>query len=346
MSTPPASATVPASNHAPLVVTGSRCAAAGHSVTRLFSARDYISGDEFGVFECHECESVFTWPQPAVADTRRYYPVAYYGETNGRRFPGPVEFLQRSLYRGRARRVEQLVGGEQKRVLDVGCGRGHLLREFREHGWETLGTELDDASAKFPRESLGLSVKVGTLEGLGFSDAAFDTVVLWHVLEHVPEPLAILREIHRMLRPGGVFLVAVPDFSSWEACWAQAKWFHLDVPRHLHHFRRERLRRLLESSGFHVCAVANLAPEYDYFSWVQTLLNRAGIPHNLLYNLLRGQGAQFNQAVKPGRLAILVTLLMTPFLSALSLLWVPFAATLGKSATVAFYLRRVEKLRP
>ncbi len=340
MSTPPASAPVPALSQAPLAAIGSPCAASGHSVTRLFPARDYISGDEFGIFECHECGSVFTWPQPAAADTRRYYPVAYYGETKGRRFPGPVEFLQRSLYRGRARRVEQLVGSGPRRVLDVGCGRGHLLREFRDRGWETLGTELDDASAKFPRESLGLSVKVGTLEGLGFSNAAFDAVVLWHVLEHVPEPLPILREIHRVLRPGGVFLVAVPDFSSGEARCGQSKWFHLDVPRHLQHFRRERLRRLLESAGFQVCAVANLAPEYDYFSWVQTLLNRAGISPNLLYNLLRGQGAKLQQANKPERFSLILTLLLTPWLSLLSLVWVPLAALLGQSATVAFYLRR------
>ncbi len=238
--------------------------------------------------------------------------------------------------------MEQLIGGGQKRVLDVGCGRGHLLREFRDRGWETLGTELDDASAKFPREALGLSVKVGTLEGLGFGAGAFDAVVLWHVLEHVPEPLAILRKIHRVLRPGGVLLVAVPDFSSWEARWGQAKWFHLDVPRHLQHFRRERLRRLFESAGFKVCAVANLAPKYDFFSWVQTLLNRAGISPNLLYNLLRGQGAKLQQAIKPARFSVLLTLLLTPLLSVLSLLWVPLAALLGRSATMAFYLRREE----
>jgi SAM-dependent methyltransferase len=306
----------------------------------LFPATDYVSGDEFSVVECCDCRTVFTWPQPAAGDARRYYPVAYYGESNARRFPAPVEFLQRWMYRRRVARIEELAGPGGRRVLDVGCGRGHLLREFREGGWRAVGTEIDADSAKFPREILGLDVRVGTLEAQGFGEGEFDAVILWHVLEHVPDFEAILREIGRVLRPGGVFLVAVPDFSSWEARFGGAKWFHLDVPRHLHHFRRDDLRRVLESLGFEVCRVSNLAPEYDFFSWVQTLLNRVGIAHNQLYNLLRGKGAKLGRDARSVPLSVIATLLLAPPLTFLSLLWVPLAAMLNKSGTVAFYARR------
>src|SRR5688500_7389092 len=197
-----------------------------------FSTRDYISGDKFVVGYCYNCRLTVTTPVPSIGELSRYYPQAYYG--SGRRFPHVVEWLLDMLYDFRARTIG--AGREPGKVLDIGCGRGLLLNKFRERGWDPQGTELSEEAATYARDRLNLPVTTDTLEDARFANDQFDLVILWHVLEHVPDPRATLEEIGRVLKPGGTLLVAVPNFGSLEARSAGPGWFHLDVPRHLTHF--------------------------------------------------------------------------------------------------------------
>jgi SAM-dependent methyltransferase len=293
-----------------------------HPVARralLFSARDYITGDTFEVCHCGGCGFAATLPAPAEGEIAKYYPAGYYGSASGRRFPAAVEWLQSALYRHRVRAVERALGKGPGRVLDVGCGRGLLLRAFRDRGWQVDGTELSEPAAAFAREVLKIPVKLAPAVALPWPDGTFDAVSIWHVLEHVPDPNTALREAARVLRPGGVLFAGVPNFGSPEARWTKDKWFHLDVPRHLTHFTRESLCAALVSAGFDVHRVSFFAPEYDSFSFVQSALNRLGLRHNLLYNLLRGRGAKVLQEREPGAGQIALTLLLSVPLSLLSL---------------------------
>ena len=281
-----------------------------------FPATDYITGDSFKVAYCRQCAQVVTVPVPA--DISRYYPIGYYGNAGGRRFPVVIEWLQEKLYARRARRVLRHLSGKHPRVLDIGCGRGLLLREFQRQGCEVTGTEFSDDACRFAREVLKLPVRVGLLHELNFPDQSFDVVVMWHVLEHVSDPRATLAEVSRILRPGGVFLVGVPNFGSPEARLAKAGWFHLDVPRHLSHHTRASLESALKTAGLQPAWASFLAPEYDMFSFIQSALNWFGVRQNLLYNCLRGHGAKVmtggNQLGSLG-----VTVLLAPWLGVISL---------------------------
>jgi SAM-dependent methyltransferase len=261
-------------------------------LSTLFPAKDFITGHQFAVSRCELCGLTLTTPPPAPEDIGDYYPAGYYGALSDRRFPGIVETLQQALYGWRVRRVESVGGMRRGKVLDIGCGRGLLLKEFRRRGWEAQGTELSDNSARYAREVLGLPVKTGSLEQIGFPPAHFDAITLWHVLEHVADPSSLLAEVHRILKPGGVLLVSVPNFGGCEARLFRDKWFHLDVPRHVIHLTRSMLDGVLRANGFTGCSWSGVAPEYDAFSFVQSALNRLGLRHNLLYDLLRGKQAK------------------------------------------------------
>jgi SAM-dependent methyltransferase len=306
----------------------------------LFDARDYISGDIFKVVRCQNCHIAFTQPVPAPDAWAWYYPPAYYGTADAKRFPTPVEWLQHQLYAARIRRVEKLNGGRRGRVLDVGCGRGFLLEQFRQRGWEVLGTEADDKAAAHAQRVLQLPVKVGALEALDLPAASFDAIVLWHVLEHLADPTRTLVEVHRLLRPGGTLLVGVPNFGSWEARLCRDKWFHLDVPRHLAHFTPASLERALQQAGLRLNGRGLLAPEYDVFSFVQSLLNRVGLRHNYLYNLLRGQGAKV-LGNSNGQFAQLIgTLLLGAPLTVISLPATLLAGLLRQGSAITAYARK------
>src|SRR5262249_36845034 len=121
----------------------SGCTHPADQVAQLFGARDYITHDEFDICLCSACGFAVTIPT-STAQLAKYYPTSYYGmASRGGRFPGPVEWLQAVLCRWRARLVEQILR-RKGRVLDIGCGPGALLHEFRRRGWQIQGTELSE----------------------------------------------------------------------------------------------------------------------------------------------------------------------------------------------------------
>lgn len=272
------------------------CAHPRQGVTSLLRTRDYITGRPFEIGECAACGLVVTVPRPDAASIAEFYPAEYYGDPGSARFPAIVDGLLGALCASRARLVERLAGGRAGRVLDVGCGRGLLLAAFRRRGWEVHGTELTNGAAAFARKALGVPVHVGGVESWPWPEGHFDVVTLWHSLEHQPVPGAVLHHAHRLLRPGGVLALSVPNFASAEARAARAAWFHLDVPRHLVHFTPASLARELRRAGFEVRRVSFFAPEFDVFSFVQSAQNAMGLRHNLLYGLLRRRSARLVQA--------------------------------------------------
>src|SRR6267378_2623329 len=320
------------------------CTHPANGLTTLFPARDFITGHDFKVAQCAECGFAVTHPQPGAQDMAAYYPNGYYGATEDRRFPHIVEKLQNALYTLRVREVEAVANKEPGRVLDVGCGRGVLLQEFRHRGWEVQGTELSEAAASYARQTLKIPVEIGDLEAIGFPPNYFDAFTLWHVLEHVANPRALLAEIHRILKPDGVLLVAVPNFGSLEARISKDKWFHLDVPRHVTHFSRATLEQALYESGFDLRHTSGFAPEYDFFSFIQSALNLCGLRHNLLYDIVRGKQAKVLSGEPAPWWQVAASLVLGAILGVLSVPATLLAGFTGQGGTVS--ILAVKSTRP
>ena len=248
-----------------------------------------------------------------------FYPAGYYGNPGDRRFPRVMEVLQEALYAQRVRMVESVAGESGGRVLDIGCGRGLLLKAFRQRGWDVQGTELSDQAARYARQVSQVPVKIGRLEEMGFPDSHFDAVTMWHVLEHVHDPGVALAEVSRILKPGGVALVGVPNFSGLEARLFKDKWFHLDVPRHITHLTKTTLKMALHQNGLQCQRWSGFAPEYDSFSFVQSILNWCGLRHNLLYNVLRGKQAKVIDGERTPQCQVAASLLLGAALGVVSL---------------------------
>jgi 2-polyprenyl-3-methyl-5-hydroxy-6-metoxy-1,4-benzoquinol methylase len=118
-------------------------------------------------------------------------------------------------------------------LLEIGCGQGLFLERAREHGWRVKGVEILPPLAARASER-GLAVFAGTLEQAGFPAASFDTVVMREVIEHIVDPVSLLREVARVLRPGGVAALGTGNAGSWAARLRGARWAYYRFGGHMH----------------------------------------------------------------------------------------------------------------
>jgi SAM-dependent methyltransferase len=192
--------------------------------------------------ECRSCGLIYLNPRPYSWDIPRYYPESYAPFTRQKLSSRARTWLH-------SRSVNELshLVGSPNRVLDVGCGTGELLQAIRNGGNTNLtGVEPSRQAASIAIEQRGLDVRVGTLEQQQFPDASVDTVLLSHVLEHLPSPSNTMKEIERILKPGGAVVIWVPNARSFAARYLGRFWMGWDVPRHLYAFTPGSLYRLLE----------------------------------------------------------------------------------------------------
>jgi SAM-dependent methyltransferase len=252
----------------------------------------------FRVDQCSACGLGMTVPQLSPAELNSWYPCEYYGPNNLRFHPA-IEWLLRRLHGGIAQAILESWDAASGRALDIGCGRGWTLAAFRDAGWQTVGVERSGESSAFARERLGLDVRTSGFEPQDFAGQTFDVVILSHVVEHLPNAPSMLEAAAGLVAPGGALLVAVPNLASWQSQLTRGAWFHLDLPRHQWHFTADWLEEKLVGLGFRISLVSHVSLEQNVFGWLQSLLNRLGLRHNLLYDLIRRQDAR--QTARPWR---------------------------------------------
>ncbi len=139
--------------------------------------------------------------------------------------------------------------GPGGKLLDIGCGNGVLMERMRDLGWEVEGIDFDAGAVAAARDR-GLRAHHGRIGEFVLPDASFDLVHLGHVIEHVHEPVDLLRRCHRILKPGGTLVVITPNSGGWGHRHYGPDWRGLEPPRHLAIFNRPTLHWLLAIAGF------------------------------------------------------------------------------------------------
>lgn len=293
-------------------------------------------GRSYEIFFCRGCGLGKTVPFLEEKKLRELYSSTVYRDNDAGKFWSPLEKIIRFLRIQRSRRVERF--SHPGRILDVGCGRGDFLALMKERGWEATGLELDRRVAAYAVKS-GLDLRVGNLEDVRFPDGHFDAVTLWHVFEHLREPGRVLNECRRILKPGGLLVVAVPNLESLQARLTGRHWFHLDLPYHLYHYSLKSIKRLLEISGFEVVSVRHFSLEYNPYGFIQSFFNAIGFRQNLLYDFFRSQDLS-RYGYGRAYLSLAAMFIMLPVLVPLSLALSLIEAAFGRGGTVDVYARK------
>ena len=268
-----------------------------------------------GRVRCSTCGVATTSPWPTQAELERAYGGWY--RPAGGRFSGVGDRVLRHSRGALAGRLERIAPPGP--VLDVGAGDGALVEGLRRRGREATGL---DSYADGPH------VRRGSLAGE--EEGAWAAVVFWHSLEHLPEPSEALVEARRLLVPGGVVVVAVPNSDSMQARLFGDRWLALDLPRHLVHLTGRTLCDRLRDLGFEVERVSYLRGGQVVFGWLHGLVGLLpGGPS--LYDAIRRREAR-SIAISLARRAAIVAAAVV--LLPLALGAAVFEAALRRGGTV------------
>jgi SAM-dependent methyltransferase len=226
---------------------------------------------EYSIARCSVCGSGTTLgAEPGSAA----YSSGVYGAEL--RVPRLIALLQRAALRLPLRALRRCGLRPPARVLDAGAGRGRLVAALSARGYAAEGIDPS------PR---GENVRpTGILE---HSADDLDATVMWHALEHVPDPGAAVRRAAAWLRPGGALVVAVPNLGSVQARIAGREWFHLDLPRHRTHFTPAGLRACMRRAGIEPRLTWHLVPEHNFYGMWFALLTRVGMTPGFPFHALK-----------------------------------------------------------
>jgi SAM-dependent methyltransferase len=151
-------------------------------------------------------------------------------------------------------------------LLEIGCGGGRDLARYAAAGWDVWAIEPMASVATLAAERAGVDPdRIATVpaEEADFPPGAFDRIIMFHTIEHLHDPLEVLRAAQRWLRCGGELQISCPNYASLQRRLFGRHWFGLDVPRHLYHFTPSTLTAMLASAGF---SVGTIVPEHEYCS--------------------------------------------------------------------------------
>jgi SAM-dependent methyltransferase len=152
------------------------------------------------------------------------------------------------------------------RLLEIGCGNGRRLAMLRKLGWEVEGQEIDPLAAAQCKKKYDLGIHMGILESLGLPDDVYDAVILNHVIEHVHDPVHLLKECRRVMKSDGVLTVVTPNLSGYGHSYFLSRWRGLEPPRHLYLFSPSNLQKIAEKAGFSRTKIWTTAAKAETFA--------------------------------------------------------------------------------
>jgi 2-polyprenyl-3-methyl-5-hydroxy-6-metoxy-1,4-benzoquinol methylase len=225
-----------------------------------FAGRDLhfeTTARKFSFRACRNCHCLYMDPFPKHDEMVSFYPEQYWWQRSSGLLQRMEDIYRRIVLYDHlafvARTVPATVDCRSVRLLDVGCGGGTLLGALKKRGFQVLGFDSSRHAARIAKTHSSVEVVVGSeLKEAAFEDNAFDLVTLFHVLEHVSDPRAVLFEVRRILQPTGRIVLQVPNIESWQFRVFGLRWCGLDVPRHVINYSSQSVRRLLSDSGFRV----------------------------------------------------------------------------------------------
>ena len=229
-----------------------KCPICNQDKNKIFlKSEDFsLSKEKFNVVECLACNFLYTNPRPFEKNLGKYYiNENYISHTDNKK--GLFNFLYQNIRQYAIKTKTQLLikSSRTKKHLDIGCGTGDFLNACKNKNIECTGIEPSDIARNKGIEKYNLNIKKNT-DLKQFEQNSFQSVSMWHVLEHVYEPNKTILDLKKIITNNGTLIIAVPNYESLDARIYKKYWAAWDLPIHLNHFSVKSITKLLNNHNF------------------------------------------------------------------------------------------------
>ena len=205
-----------------------------------------VSRETFELFLDPDKQMLVTMPQPDLNDLPSYYESEdYISHTDSKRnlFEKTYHFIKGIALKKKLHLINSY-SNDEKSLLDIGCGTGDFLQVAKTNHWDVFGIEPNEQARSIANKKTN-NVVFDIDELSKFEASSFNVITLWHVLEHLPNLEEQISIFKKLLKPDGVLIIAVPNYKSYDARYYKNFWAAFDVPRHLWHFSKTSIKKLV-----------------------------------------------------------------------------------------------------
>jgi SAM-dependent methyltransferase len=238
--------------------------------------RHYGIKGTYNVSKCDDCSVRFINPMPTEEELTSLYP-----ENTFYAYLDFTQNLENNSFKKSLKKVFLLGAGTKDpefprpgKILDIGCGSGAFLYEYKQKGWQTQGVEVNYEAAKLGNKIAGIDIFAGSLIQANFDSDYFDYVRSNHSFEHITNPHEVLTEVHRILKPDGKLFIGVPNIDSFNANLFKEFWWYLGVPVHTFNYSVNSLSNLLEKHDYIIDSIKYNSDFTGILGSFQIFLNR------------------------------------------------------------------------
>ncbi|TDE08861.1 class I SAM-dependent methyltransferase [Dyadobacter psychrotolerans] len=242
------------------------------SFSNYLNVEDYtVSHKEFTIQQCNSCYFLFTNPRPSADEIGAYYQseeyISHHDESKSL-MSKVYKAVRKYTIDSKVKMINEL---KQRKgsLLDIGCGTGTFIHACKLNGWKISATEPDPGARSVASERVE-SVIYDSINSPELTGKTFDIITMWHVLEHVHLLNETVEWLRKHLNENGTIIIAVPNPQSFDAAKYSHFWAAYDVPRHLYHFTRNTMKKLMDKHNLQVIKVLPMWFDSFYVGMLST----------------------------------------------------------------------------
>lgn len=238
----------------------------------------------FEFYKCSNCQLVSTYPFPSDLQIKKHYQDGFSKRNYKIKREYAIQYIE--VYKQIANILDKELDGKlkSKKVLDVGCFTGEFLEILNKRGADVRGIELQEEAVKIANRKLPGKIIQADLNNYKIKKEKFDVITLLGIIEHIKDPLSLLKQCHDLLNKDGIILIQTPNSSSLIAKTFRQFWPPYSPVEHIHLFGRKSMLKAFELSGFNETSFKN--------HWKK-------LPVGYVYQMLEVFGPEFKKALNP-----------------------------------------------
>ena len=256
------------------------CPVCNHcNVQIAIESQDFsLTQTPFSILHCNHCSFRFTSPVPNQDEIGQYYKFNDYishTDTKEGWMNQLYHFVRTKTLADKTKWVQSLFTGYKGHILDIGAGTGAFAHAMQEKAWKVTGLEPDAVTREKAFEIHQLHLQ-STEVIFNLPENEFEVITMWHVLEHVHALKPYLNQCFKSLKDNGRLIIAVPNYTSFDARYYKKYWAAYDLPRHLYHFSPKSMSILLNEMEFEIVSIRPMWYDSFYVSLLSEKYKQSG----------------------------------------------------------------------